>query len=389
MKLKITLATATAMGLLMGTAWATDDNAAYVDQSGTDNSASISQVGASNTVGVDTSLRRVNQSGFNNALVILQSGDGNKAGTGFGGIDQTGGKNFLQITQGDDNTVVDIGQFGQGGAGGTVNTITITQSSKDNLVGNVTQDNDDASATAPANINAVSITQQTGDGNTVTRVEQDGFDNDVTITQSGAGNTITNVLQGDFNNVFKSEGASAALAQTGAGNTITLVRQEDGFNIANVTQTGDLNLVGTVDQKGEANSSVVVQNGGSNSVASVVQIGTANSASLTFNGSDNGVGLGTATGFSGVAAGLGLSQGTSLQDNDGLGGSNSITYTVFGDANLFAFKQDGTGNAITGTVGSIGSDSASNQVAVLQAGNNNTASFSQTGGGNNNLAVSQ
>jgi hypothetical protein len=79
-----------------------------------------------------------------------------------------------------------------------------------------------------------------------------------------------------------------------------------------------------------------------------------------------------------------LTQGTVLQDSNSALNGNTLTYTVNGSNNLFAFAQKGGGNSITGTVGSD-----SNQVAVLQVGNSNTTTFTQTAGPGNIIAVKQ
>jgi hypothetical protein len=90
-----------------------------------------------------------------------------------------------------------------------------------------------------------------------------------------------------------------------------------------------------------------------------------------------------------AANGSSLSVGNVLQDSSSSLYGNSLSYTVYGSSNLFAFAQIGGNNTITGTVGTGSSDSSGNQVAVLQNGTGNITSFSQTGVGSNNIAVHQ
>ena len=93
-----------------------------------------------------------------------------------------------------------------------------------------------------------------------------------------------------------------------------------------------------------------------------------NSALLTFTGDSNGVGS-----FGTLAGSVGLTESEDIQDNSG-SGLDSVSYTVTGNDNLFAFQQTGTGVTITGTVGGIQAP-LPHQVAVSQAGSNDTATF--------------
>jgi hypothetical protein len=144
----------------------------------------------------------------------------------------------------------------------------------------------------------------------------------------------------------------------------------------------------TVDQQGSHNNATATQYGDGNQLV-VRQFADGNRSTTNFDGNDNGVGT-----LSGAAKGLAdlntitLTQGTVLQDSTTGASGNIVNYDVFGSRNLFAFAQIGGHNTITGTVGTGAHDSNDNQVAVLQQGNSNTSSFSQTGGFNN-LAVSQ
>ncbi len=139
MTLKFALSTATAMGLLMGTAVAGSNNQAYVGHDGTQNEANLVQSGSNNQIGKNASLLgRTNQEGKFNIMTVTQSGNGNKAGVAGSnnlGIDQKARDNTLTIVQsGDSNTITDVTQYGRatGGAaanidGAQVNTATFTQ----------------------------------------------------------------------------------------------------------------------------------------------------------------------------------------------------------------------------------------------------------------------
>ncbi len=171
----------------------------------------------------------------------------------------------------------------------------------------------------------------------------------------------------------------ATVAQIGAGGMM------GSENSADLTQDGSFNLVSLVDQNGFDNSAVVTQSGDSNEVALIDQDGSANSATLNFTGNLNGTAA-----FTGAsdAANVGLTQGQVIQNNASGSSLNTISYDVFGDSNLFAFEQNGSGNTIDGDVGSMASDAFSNEAAVAQNGDGNTASFTQMGTGNN-LGITQ
>lgn len=380
MKLKLALATATAIGLLMGAAMA-QENSTRVIQTGDENEATVTQrEGGNNSAGnrtyVDWSL---NQNGDNNMLDILQDGARNEIGTsnnlggigtsyGFNGvpvaqrpasawtrnigIDQVGDRNVLDITQtGDRNAVGAVYQEGSTTATATTNKLTIVQvgiaGTSHQGIGDVWQENTGGAA------NEASISQTGGGhhlGSKVYLVTQKGFANDLNIVQ------------------------------TGNSHVVTSTNQHGEGNIADIDQTGGTgNWVGSLDQDGSANYASILQNGSGNVVVSVSQDNTAsssfgNEAILTFNGSYNGVGT-----FTGDAAGLNLALATVSQ----LGDKNLVNYTVTGNNNLFAFSQTGDGNTSVGVV-----TGNNNQAAVKQTGDNNHAPFTQIGN-YNIVAISQ
>lgn len=96
-----------------------------------------------------------------------------------------------------------------------------------------------------------------------------------------------------------------------------------------------------------------------------------NSITATINGDLNGGPLGAR--FTGAARLSGLMPGTLHQQGYG----NTMSVSVDGTANLFAFAQVGSGNMLRASITGQG-----NQAAVMQTGIGNFASFSQNGIGN-------
>ena len=333
MNLKLSLATATALGLLMGSALA-DSNFANVEQSGADNDGSVVQgPGDGNALGTIDSLApgAALQSGNNNDMTVLQSGSLNEIGTEGDGFDQTGRRNFA----------------------------TVTQTSDENLVGEIQQ----SAVTNNGNgnpRNTLTITQQGGNGNTIDSVQQ-------TRVNSGnaqAGNVAT-ITQG-------TSGNSAS-----GGNGVGLLSQDGRGNNATVIQSSGANQLGTLLQEGRNNiATLTQQTGDGNSAGTIEQDGNGNSAGLTFSGAGNGT-----VDFTGLVSAQfpGLIQGSAYQ----YGSGNILSFTASGDANSFGFSQDGDGNMISGTV-----VEDSNQVGVLQDGDDNIANVGITGS-QNQVAIGQ
>lgn len=169
MKLRLALATATAMGVLMGAAFAGENNISYITQTGAANSASIAQSGSNNVAGPASDAML--QNGNSNELTVLQSGSSNNLGTpvnGQGvGVEQTGNTNKASITQ----------------------------SSNFNTVNQVIQTTNAGVVSSLPNANELTITQSGGNSNTVNRARQiasvnGAGANKATITQTGTGNLV-------------------------------------------------------------------------------------------------------------------------------------------------------------------------------------------------------
>ncbi|MCY0094037.1 hypothetical protein [Hoeflea ulvae] len=399
MKLKIVLSTATALGLIAGLTAAYAGNSTAVNQNGTDNSAMVLQDGDLNRAGTSAygvGQYDIYQNGNDNTLSITQRGNGNGIGTnnslyynvGFAtptdrrpastsfrtqlggnpyghGVDQYGSFNALTVTQvegssySDGNAIGTVQQNAALSATVTTNALTITQDNGDggalapvaypgpqtyNYVGQVWQDNTGA-GTSLSETNTAVIAQHTLGANGYDHGNRVDF-----LTQVGTGNN-TNILQ------------------LGLDHVINETEQDGANNAADFDQTGTNNWIGTAHQFGSFNYAKVEQNGSGNELVSLSQDNGAgsigNSATLIFNGNDNGTGS-----FTGDALAVGLTEATVVQ----LGDDNMLTYTVTGDTNVFAFSQIGNTNVIDGTVTGNG-----NQVAIAQLGNGNTTNFTQTG----------
>lgn len=358
MTFKLTLATTTALGLLMSAALAGSNDEVYIDQIGDGNSAAIVQ-GQTNGSSIGNragyTTQRIRQDGANNELVINQTHNSNvnspprnqinrvgSPGDQVGlGIDQIGDANYLRIDQtGANQAVFEVQQ--NGGTSGTTssNNATITQNGGWSArVSNLRQTFTGAAADAS---------------------------NDVTITQTGQSSRVGNTSSGPRN-----DGSGAH--QTGFGNQLT------------ITQTGNAQLVYTATQTNSASSggtnvASVTQGGGNgNQIRELSQVNTGaadNTATLTFSGNGNGVTSGV---FTGPALGVGLLQSRVRQTGEG----NDLSYAAAGDDNLFGFVQDGIGNWIVGTV-----DGDANQTAISQQGDVNSAQF-EIGGASNRFGIAQ
>ncbi len=342
MKLNITLATATAMGLLMGAAHA-QSNSAYIDQNGDGNSASIRQLGEAAKAGDSTAGRRMLQNGEDNTLTILQNDNGT-VGTGGNysqnnlGVDQAGDRNDASITQTFGSGVYEVQQDATGATGAVsaaTNVLSITQ-------------------TGNMRVNRVRQTY-TGDGSTDAA-------NSLTITQTGS--QFQNSFIGNSNGLqFASQGAF----QTGHSND------------ADVSQTGAGHTLIRLDQNGVSNDFDLIQGGGNgNKTDTAEQVGDRNTGYLSFSGANNGT-----NGFtSGTAAAL---AGAATRSMSQLGDDNDVNMAAVGGSNEYGFYQDGDRNSAVG-ITILGNF---NQLAVKQVGDDNTLDLGTVDGSFNNVGLSQ
>ncbi|KUF11466.1 hypothetical protein [Pseudoponticoccus marisrubri] len=358
-----------------GAAWA-DDNDAYLDQLGDNNTALITQSGDRNDAGSSAATRVMTQNGDNNEIDIDQSGDDNRIGTtdkaGAPGVDQIGDRNALDITQSSHKNYVNIvQQTGVSGATETQNSLTILQEASNANFPN-------GNTTKWGNVVSRVIQINTGTGASATET------NSVTISQDrstngGPGgfgsNAIGPGVGGNLND--RRARVTGGVYQEGTGNTADLLQSGERNVILEVTQLGADNLA-DVDQLQV--DPVGVNDG--NIVRSILQDSTGatlgNTALVRQEGKKNGQGTFTAGSF---AEGTGVIQGTVTQ----IGGDNDVDYLAVGNANLFGFYQDGTGNS----VGMVTITGNGNETAGYQDGTDNTITIAPIVGDDNDIGVIQ
>lgn len=434
MKLKITLASATALGLLAGSALAGDDNKSYVSQQGDFNKALIEQdSGNDNQAGSAT--RNITQVGStaniqaikNNELEITQSGNSNSVGLdantntfGSSGIYQrqayTGTSSYASS-----KNIIDIDQTSDGNRVGAVSQHTATHVGDNKLVivqrglGNNTVGSVSQYRTQTTQ-NVVDI-DQAGQNNTIARVEQ-------YVTAYGGGaaeqaNRFIVSMTGNNNGNAQLGGAAAAsgaqsstLIQGSPANpardnyaNLTISGDNNQFGVSqygvtntvgNLIISGDGNQVGTY-QSGNRNTVSLAEVGGHGNDIGIRQVGDDNLAGATVNGNDNrisakqdgdnnnisalvtgnnnGAGVFTDLAASALASGAGLFSGDLSQ----IGSNHNINLTISSSQNQFAFLQtNGSSNELTATI----SGGNSNQAVGVQNGSDNVATLTQAGGGN-------
>jgi hypothetical protein len=374
MNFKLALSTATALGLLMGAAYA-DDNQNYLTQSGGNNNAFVDQTGGGGNV-VGTSGDPALQHGDYNNVDVTQS-DGSTlgvAGTYTGGVDQIDDYNVLAVDQ-KNGRIQEVQQTGADGATNVTNTLTITQS--DNVVSTTIAINQVGfvrqtytGTTGGADRNSVTIDQSfdvgvvtTNHRNLVNKVTQDGNRDSVTISQVTGFNTLGTVSQtgGTHNVATISQGSVAG----GHQNSTNAVIQQGSDNLAVLHQNGSYNG-GGLGNPGRLAAG--------NYDAAVIQKGDFNDAGLTIDGDHNAYAINQqgdrniATGLSITGDGNGLGVGQYGEDN-------LVTLAnISDDGNQVGLQQSGDRNEITGL--GFGSNGI---VDILQGGNDNAAVFSQAG----------
>ena len=405
MRLKIALATATAMGLLMGSAMAGDDNQAHIIQqgSGGQNSANIIQEGNGNHAGrlggSSSMIRQTNNSigSSGNELMLHQHGNDNRAGatpTSNNGISQTGPSNSIEIDQFTSKNRVNLVEQNNHTSSPIANTLTIKQGSllegtatvSGNLISAVRQYKTHSNLNGTAN--EAELTQSGGtnnviggmNGNTSTDIDagtagiyQNGLSNFAQVTQTGSSNVLVELRQ-DGGSTNGSDN-SATVEQFGAGNRIGY---ESGSVRVGIRQSSHVVL-------GAGNSAFVRQDGLGNNVKTVTQNSdngaTGNDVSLTFTGDDNGAaGLGQlSTGFAAAVAGVFNASASQI------GGGNKIGYGALGDANQFGFSQNGANNSAIG----LNFTGNNNEIGVEQAGTDNVVNLGAVVGDSNDIGVRQ
>lgn len=424
MKTRLIFATATAVGLaIAGQAYAAA-NTLYIKQTGTGNQANVhqsgyepaNQIGSGNDIG--TSSSAATQNGTGNFLGYTNYGWGAGSDNDIVKFKQTGTNNWVQVTDNNGasgtriNNVLQDGTYNQATIyrkGETLSTIDqLSMVGSDNQVwirqgpiyrtltgygpvgGNniislvkITGSNNGYNGSGGPGTGAPGIRiEQTGSAlsggvnNKITEASIDGSHNPshwgpaISIYQEGSNNGLTSSIA----RMKGSNGNDILISEIGDWNNFSVVQGLSSASTGNYAK---------VDQSGSFNGASVTQFGDHNKLT-VIQKADSNSVVANFTGSDNGNGSLTGIAASLLSANVNLVEGIIYQDASSAGSGNNVTYNVNGSSNLFAMAQIGGGNTIVGTVGSSG-----NQAAVLQTGNNNLTNFTQTGGNNNAISVSQ
>lgn len=315
----------------------------------------------------------------NNADVLQTAGDSNRANF----IAQRGFNNNLTIEQtGSTNLIKNAKQLGIGlgpASNGSGNTGQIVMSGDNNGRGALTDDYSGATAAEASNF------LQGGMDNSAT-LDFAGNDNDFGVTQNGERNQANGIIvTGDFNSV--------GVGQIGNDNRIALTTVTGNDNSIGFNQNGNNNF-GSADITGDSNSARIAQIGDDNNTTLWVST-SFNTAMLDVTGNNNV--LNAQQRFGGNNAMTVDVYGsnnnnispTSFFTGDALSArndANGATSLVFGRGSLW---QHGANNEITLSVGALGADSDNNLFAVLQQGSDNAVNGSISGGGNNQAAVAQ
>ena len=349
MKLKIALATATAMGLLVGAAYAGANNNLYLKQDGNGNSADVHQSAGPGGNDIGTSGSPFLQDGNDNVLKEIQATGG---GFSRGDNDIVKGKQ-----KGNRNSFTDY--YSNNAGGNRVNDF--TQDGNDNIASisrNASIDGVVDILKQDGNSNFLSIGQSSGTGNHIDLIKMIGSHNGwsmqnagnigVRLSQSGSYNIIQEAsVQGSNNNTASGttnvihvgqsgdyNGRTASIARTrgsnGNGIDVAEIGEWNNFDIRQGLSAGSTGNYATLTQDGSYNMAKATQFGNGNRII-VDQDGNSNTSTTLFDGNDNGVGL-----MSGAAGALelansDLTQGTVFQDSSGaVSGSNSLNYNVHG-----------------------------------------------------------
>ncbi|WP_417423703.1 beta strand repeat-containing protein [Hoeflea sp.] len=331
----------TALGLSMSMAYADEGNKAYLNQSGTANSALVDQSGGgSNLAG--RAAQFVTQAGDDNTLTILQSGipvgtavgSQNKFGVSSNGTSgkalQTGSYNVLNAEQnGFKNWTVNVLQTAPGGLSGPSNVATIKQLGNYGGINTVTQ----SSAVASTSVM-----------------------NTATLTQTGGNSAKIYMVDQKFTGASGDTGNYITIYQNGGTHNVGTARQLGYDNVIDISQTG----------------------GRTNKVTLANQAGNGNTSKLYFTGNFNGESSLPHGSFA-------LMSGAASSTSDQTGTGNDIDFMATGDRNNFGFYQNGTSNSV-GLITVTGNDNA---LGIWQDGDTNIVDIGTIAGSRNDVGVRQ
>jgi hypothetical protein len=399
MKRNLLFATASVLVLTASAAFAADSNTVYLNQSGDNQKADVSQSGNGNTVGSFNGNTGFDQDNGGlagaNILKVTQSGDGNSVGRDIKGR-QSGAANSAEISQAGKNSDVELQQTGTSNGAvpagwnwtndpGVFNKITQDSSANGSKVSVIQNGQTNVFSIKQGNAGNVTSVGQTGqwgmayvrqgigsaetDAATGKQLPTGGNNNSASITQDSAGLNYAVAVQGGGNSNSLSIGQSGNLQGANAW-------QNGNGNLFSSTQTNLGNVVGVTGSI-YGTDSPVTQTGDNNTYINT-QTGTYNSANGTQTGNVNQV-FNTQTGNGEKL--LGTQEGTyNYVSNIQAGAGNSLTYsqknnTVKTSFNLIINDQSAT--------------AVSNTAYVVQDGNGLYSKGSQTGGTSNSADVNQ
>lgn len=392
---------------LSTSAFAGDRNTLDLTQNGTGNSTTTSQQDGSE----GTRFIRVNQDGVSNIVDATQAG-GSVNGQIFidqKGVDgRTAAKNSAAATQssGSLNSFIQITQGGFADGNNNSGTANVFQGSGNDNQARVNQTATlaNTSITQVGNQNRATTDQTEGSGSaqySSITVNQQSNNNSVYALQT-TGRTSADIFQGGAGShvveSYQTEGTSDLIVnQTGIlnraynlqatsggnGRAATIVQRGEVGYVQNV-QTGSVNNFFSIQDTGSVQSQIYNTQGGANNSADTYQgPGTANLIVNTQTGSGGTANLYQYGGNSNTIynAQSGINDSSLITQN---GNSNYASLVQSGGllGNNAELIQSGNNNTASGTQTQNGSGVGQNTISMIQNGSFNTTTFSQTGSGN-------
>ena len=272
--------------------------------------------------------------------------------------------------------------------------------------------NQSATVTQTGTVNFTTVTQFTDNtGPQISEVIQDGTGNSAIVSQNqtgGGGHSVPNKAYieqiGTTNTAFQSENAPGynsgqnvwgkqngtsnfLFQEVTSGHTISLKAIQNGTENSAAQMANGAHNTGEVYQDGDRNDANQIMSGSNNGYSSAVvlidQLGNDNEANQLFNGVGN----------SHKNNGEIYQIGEFNESNQTIiGRDNSVAAFINGDNNLTNQAQFGDGNKSTVKIGFQNTPTYAsdfNQVATIQDGNSNSATFGLTKGNSNVVEILQ
>ncbi|OPF91640.1 curlin [Rhodopseudomonas palustris] len=398
MKRNLFFVTASVLVLSSSAAFAADSNTVYLNQTGNDQQANITQSGNGNSVGAFNGnsgfLQENGTLSGANLLTVKQSGNSNSVGRDIQGK-QSGAGNSAAIFQEGTGSDVELQQTG-------------TSNGAVPSGWNWTND--------PGVFNK--ITQDSSSNGSKVSVIQDGKNNVFSIKQGNTGNSTSVNQIGEWGMAYVRQGIGAAETDASTGNALPT---GGNYNVASITQnSAGLNYAVAVQGGGNSNSLSISQSGnlqganawqnGNANVFSSIQTNVGNVVGLTggiygtdspiTQTGDNNTYINTQTGSSNSANGSQTgnfnqvfntqSGGSETVRGTQVGTYNYVSNSQAGSSNLLDYKQTNTvSTAFNQIVNDQSTTAVSNTAYVVQDGNGLYSKGLQTGGSYNSANVSQ